>query len=76
MVEAAKGQSGFLDSGRSCITLHGVYGSVTPLLALGVVTPISTVLRAAIGDCDPVYGRCRCGIPYAAETSHRHGGFS
>ena len=29
-----------------------------------MVTPISTVLRAATGDCDPVYGRCRCGVPY------------
>ena len=30
----------------------------------GVVTPICTILRAATGDCDPVYGRCRCGLPY------------
>ena len=30
----------------------------------GVVTPISTVLRAATGNCDPVYGGCRCGLPY------------
>ena len=30
----------------------------------GVVTPISAVLRAATGDCDPVYGGCRCGLPY------------
>ena len=34
------------------------------ILAQGVVTPISTVLRAATGDCDPVYGGCRCGLPY------------
>ena len=26
--------------------------------------PISTVLRAATGDCDPVYGGCRCGLLY------------
>jgi len=25
---------------------------------------ISVVLRAATGDCDPVYGGCRCGLPY------------
>ena len=30
----------------------------------GVVTSISTVLRAATGDCDPVYGGCRRGLPY------------
>ena len=30
----------------------------------GVVMPISTVLRAATGNCDPVYGGCRCGLPY------------
>ena len=32
--------------------------------SLRVVTPISAVLRAATGDCDPVYGGCRCGLPY------------
>jgi len=25
----------------------------------GVVTPISTVLRAVTGDCNPIYGGCR-----------------
>ena len=25
---------------------------------------MSVVLRAATGDCDPVYGGCRCGLPY------------
>ena len=30
----------------------------------GVVTPISAVLRAVTGDCDPIYGGCRCGLPY------------
>ena len=29
-----------------------------------MVTPISTVLRAATGNCDPVYSGCRCGLPY------------
>ena len=28
-----------------------------------VVTPISTVLRAATGDCDPIYGGC-VGVAY------------
>ena len=44
----------------------------------GVVTPISTVLRAATGDCDPVYGGCRCGLPYYSvyyQKSRSHGGF-
>ena len=30
----------------------------------GVVTPISTVLRAVTRHSDPVYGGCRCGLPY------------
>ena len=29
-----------------------------------VVTPISTILTAVTRDCDPVYGRCRCGLMY------------
>lgn len=31
----------------------------------GVVTLISTALRAMTGDYDPVYGGCRCGLPYS-----------
>ena len=31
----------------------------------GVVTAISTILRAATGDCDPVNGKCRCGMGVA-----------
>ena len=31
---------------------------------------ISTVLRAVTGDCDPVYGGCRCGLPYYSIYYH------
>ena len=30
----------------------------------GMVTPISTVLRALTGDCHPIYDRCKCGLPH------------
>ena len=29
-----------------------------------VLTPICAVRRATTGDCDPVYGGCRCGLLY------------
>ena len=31
----------------------------------GVGTLISTALRVVTGDYDPVYGGCRCGLPYS-----------
>ena len=40
-----------------------------------MVTPISAVLRAATGDCDPVYGGCRCVTPYTTKKSRSHSGF-
>jgi len=38
-----------------------------------MVTPIGTVLRAVTGDCDPIYGRCRCGLPYCLQKVTSHG---
>ena len=35
------------------------------LLISSTSLPISTVLRAATGDCDPVYGGCSCGMDVA-----------
>ena len=36
----------------------------------GVVTPISTVLRAVTGDCNPIYGGCRCGLSIFYKRCH------
>jgi len=37
---------------------------------------VTLVLRSATRDCDPVYSRCRCGLPYfphiLQKKSHRH----
>jgi len=34
------------------------------VLHVHVATPISTILWDATGDCYPIYGGCRCGLPY------------
>ena len=34
------------------------------VLLVHVATPISTVLWDATGNCYPIYGGCRCGLPY------------
>jgi len=41
-----------------------ILASVPGSLLQVVVTPISAILRAATGDCDPVYGGYRCGLLY------------
>jgi len=54
---------------------HKIWGSALTVNTQGLVTPISTALRAVTKDCDPVYGGCRCGLlyfPYWKKKSHSH----
>ena len=46
-----------------------------PSITQGVVTPISTISRAATGDCDPDVGVAYRITPFTTKKSRTHGGF-
>ena len=45
--------------------------TLKPSMKQGVVTPA----RATPRDCDPVYGRCWCGLIFYTKNPHNHSGF-
>ena len=66
----AVGESGCDKSGEQLpsgveVSSGSCHGELLGTCTQGLVTPIKgTVIRAMTGDCDPVYGRCRCGLLY------------